>query len=51
MAETAPFVFDEDKAAAIRPLLKVMMQHALVACAALPFSAASGAAAQKDRFK
>jgi N-formylglutamate deformylase len=48
MAETAPFAFDEDKAASIRPLLKVMMQHALVACAAVPFSAASGAAAQKD---
>ena len=34
MAETAPFAFDEHKAAVIRPLLKTMMQHALGACAA-----------------
>lgn len=48
MAETAPFEFDERKAGAIRPLLKTMMQQALAACAALPFSAASGGATQKD---
>lgn len=48
MAETVPFEFDERKAAAIRPLLKTMMQQALAACAALPVSAASSGATQKD---
>jgi len=35
MAETAPFEFDERKAAALRPLLKTLMQQALAACAAV----------------
>lgn len=48
MAETAPFAFDEHKAAAMRPLLKAMMQHALAACAALRSSATSDAVTQKD---
>lgn len=47
MAETAPFEFDERKAAAIRPMLKTMMQAALAACGAWPSSAISGAVTQK----
>lgn len=35
MAETAPFAYDEEKAAAIRPLLKAMMTQALFACRSL----------------
>jgi N-formylglutamate deformylase len=48
MAETAPFEFDEPKAAAIRPLLKAMVQQALAACAAGSASAAAVATTQKD---
>jgi N-formylglutamate deformylase len=47
MDEAMPFAFDAQKADAIRPLLKTMIEQALAVCAASSFSAASGAATQQ----